>query len=277
MIDSINCRGYKLRFNRTLIMGILNVTPDSFYDGGCYDKVELAVEQAKRMRSDGADIIDVGGESTRPGSKPVSAEEEIKRVKPVLELLVEEVDAPISIDTYKPTVAEKALSLGAHMINDVTGLSNPDMRRVAASYNAPVVIMHMKGTPRNMQDNPVYVDVVSEIKIFLEERVSLALKDGVNDIIIDPGIGFGKTLEHNITILRRLQDFKSIGYPLLVGPSRKSFIGALTGLPVHDRLEGTLAAVSIAVMNGADIVRVHDVKACRRVIQVVDAVRRKTL
>ncbi|MEM0492929.1 MAG: dihydropteroate synthase [Candidatus Thermoplasmatota archaeon] len=272
--NSINCRGRRLKFDKTLIMGILNVTPDSFSDGGLYNKVESAVEHAIRMVDDGADIIDIGGESTRPGSTPVSITEEIKRVKPVLERLVDEIKVPISIDTYKPEVAEVVLDLGVHMINDITGLSNPDMRRIASLYKVPVVIMHMQGTPRNMQDNPTYKDVVSEVKVFLEERAKSALSDGVEGVIVDPGIGFGKNLDHNINILSRLEEFKTLGYPLLIGPSRKSFIGALTGLPVHDRLEGTLAAVSIAVMKGADIIRVHDVKACRRALQVVDAIKR---
>ena len=264
---------YILDFRRTLIMGILNATPDSFSDGGLFVDADKAVNHAKQMVNDGADIIDVGGESSRPGSEPVSEEEELRRVKPVIKRLVKEVNVPISIDTYKPKVAEECIKSGAHLVNDITGLRNKKMIKVAAKYKVPVVIMHMKGMPKCMQQNPVYKDVVKEIKDFLGERASEAKKAGILEVIIDPGIGFGKTTEHNLQILKRLNEFKSLGCPILSGPSRKSFIGNITGLPVDKRLEGTLAAVSIAVMNGANIVRVHDVKECKRAVQIADAIR----
>ena len=257
----------------TRIMGILNVTPDSFSDAGLFVDADKAVEHAKQMAEDGADIIDVGGESTRPGSHDISEEEELKRVKPVIERLLNEIKVPVSIDTYKPKVAEKCLELGASLVNDITGLRNKEMIEVIAKYKVPVVIMHMKGAPKNMQQNPTYEDVVKEIKLFLSERISEARKAGINEIIIDPGIGFGKTTEHNLQILKRLSEFKELGCPILIGPSRKSFIGNITGLAVNERLEGTLASVAIAVMNGADIVRVHDVKECKMAIKIADAIR----
>ena len=259
--------------DKTLIMGILNVTPDSFSDGGLFIDVNSAVEHAEHMVEDGADIIDIGGESSRPGSEPVSEKEELKRVKPVIELLVNELKVPLSIDTYKPKVAEECIKFGVQLVNDITGLRNKEMIEVVAKYNVPVVVMHMKGTPKNMQENPVYQDVVKEIKELLSERIIEAKKYGINDIIIDPGIGFGKTTEHNLQILKRLGEFKDLKCPILVAPSRKSFIGNVTGLPVNERLECTLAAISVAIMNGANIVRVHDVKECRRAVQIVDAVK----
>jgi dihydropteroate synthase len=254
-------------------MGILNVTPDSFSDGGLFIDTENAIAHAKQMVRDGADIVDVGGESTRPGSAPLTAKEEIHRVLPVVTRLTRELPIPISIDTYKPLVAKACLKAGAHLINDITGLVNPDMITLAADNNTPVIIMHMKGTPKNMQENPTYLDVIGEISTFFHERITIARKAGIQDIIIDPGIGFGKTLEHNLLILKHLDRFISLGCPLLVGPSRKSFIGMITGLPAQDRLEGTIAAITVAIMNGAHIVRVHDVCQCKRAIQVVDAIR----
>jgi dihydropteroate synthase len=225
------------------------------------------------MVSDGADLIDVGGESSRPGSEPLSEKEELARILPVVNRLVKEVSVPISIDTYKPFVADTCLKAGAHLINDITGLTNLAMRNVAAEHNVPVVMMHMLGTPKVMQQKPVYQDVLGEIKAFFQRQIIAAQKAGVRQIIIDPGIGFGKTVEHNLQILRHLDTFKDLGCTLLVGPSRKSFIGTITDLPVNERLDGTIAVVTIAVMNGAHIVRVHDVKECRRAIQVVDAIR----
>ena len=254
-------------------MGILNVTPDSFSDSGLYFTADKAIKHAKQMVEDGADIIDIGGESSRPGSDPVSEGEELKRVKPVLERLIREVNVPMSIDTCKPKVADKCLKLGAGMVNDTNGLRNEEMVNVVAKYKVPVVIMHMKGNPKNMQENPVYEDVVVEIKNFLSEQINKAKNAGIRDVIIDPGIGFGKKTEHNLQILKRLREFKDLNCPILVGPSRKSFIGDITGLPVNERLEGTLASISIAIMNGADIVRVHNVKECRRAVQIADAIR----
>jgi len=271
-LKNIKCGNYKLNFEKTIIMGVLNLTPDSFSDGGMFLDLDKAVEHGKQMVKDGADIVDIGGESSRPGSMPVSEKEELKRVKPVIQKLVKEIKVPISIDTYKPNVAKECLNLGASIVNDITGLRNKEMIKVVAKYNVPVVIMHMKGMPKNMQENPVYQDVVQEIKEFLEERINEAKKSGINDIIIDPGIGFGKTTEHNLQILKRLNEFKTLGYPILVGPSRKSFIGNITGLPVNERLEGTLASISIAIINGANIIRVHDVKECKRAAQIADAI-----
>jgi dihydropteroate synthase len=271
-LREMRCGRHTLRFDRTLIMGILNITPDSFSDGGKFVSFEAAIAHAKRMVEDGADIIDIGGESTRPGSPPVTMGEELKRVKPVIEGLANEINIPLSIDTYKSQVADECLKAGASIVNDITGLMDKKMIKVAADAKAPVVLMHMKGTPQNMQVKPLYNDVVREVLLFLRERVEFANDLGVDDIIVDPGIGFGKTAEHNLKLLQHLEDIKTLGCPILVGPSRKSFIGNVTGLPVDARLEGTLAAVSVAVMNGANIVRVHDVLECKRAVQVVDAI-----
>lgn len=258
---------------KTKIMGILNVTPDSFSDGGLFLETEGAINHAKQMVHDGAAIIDVGGESSRPGSDPISIEEELARVKPVIERLAHALRVPISIDTYKPAVAEACIKAGASIINDITGLQNMRMVEVAAKYNASVIIMHMLGTPKTMQQTIVYYDLINDIKQFLQERIHLAKQAGIKEIIIDPGIGFGKTTEHNLLILKRLHELTSLGCPILVGPSRKSFIGTITELPVHERLEGTIASLVIAIMNGASIVRVHDVKECQRAVQIVDAMR----
>jgi dihydropteroate synthase len=272
-ISPIVCKNYTLRFEKTLIMGILNVTPDSFSDGGLFSNIDTAVAHGKKMVSDGADIIDVGGESSRPGSAPLSETEELDRILPVVTRLLDEVSVPISIDTYKPLVADACLKAGAHLINDITGLTNPEMRKLAVKHNVPVVLMHMQGTPKIMQQNPIYQDLLGEITAFFQKQIVTARNAGIQHIIIDPGIGFGKTVEHNLQILKHLGEFKGLGCPILIGPSRKSFIGTITGLPVKERLEGTLAAVTIAIMNGANIVRVHDVKECKRAIQVVDAIQ----
>ncbi len=264
----------QLQQYKTTLMGILNVTPDSFFDGGKhFDKLEYTIAQVKQMVIDGADIIDIGGESSRPGAEPVSIEEELRRVIPIIEALAKEITAPISIDTYKPQVAKTALQAGAKMLNDITGFKNPDMIAVAAEFQVPVVVMHMQGEPKSMQENPTYTNVIEDIKNFFVERIQALKAAGVKDIILDPGIGFGKTLEHNLNILKHLEEFTTLGCPILVGPSRKSFIGKITGLPVEERLEGTLGAVAVSVMNGASIVRVHDVKACRRVLDIVDAIK----
>lgn len=260
---------------RTHIMGILNVTPDSFSDGGLYLDTDKAVERSFEIEKEGADIIDIGGESTRPGALPLSPEEELSRVVPIIEKLKSRLRIPISIDTYKAEVAREAIKAGASIINDISGLRfDPEMVTVAAEYDVPVVIMHIKGTPRDMQINPVYQDLIGEIRHFLEEGISIAQKAGVDDdmIIIDPGIGFGKTFEHNLEIINRLDEFRSLGMPILLGPSRKSFIGKILDLPPGDRLEGTAAAVAIGIMKGANIVRVHDVSSIVRVARVVDAI-----
>ena len=265
---------------KTYIMGILNVTPDSFYDGGKYESIEKAVERAKEMEKEGADIIDVGGESTRPFSSPVSEEEEMRRVLPVIKALKGEIEIPISIDTYKPAVAEKAIEAGADMINDIKALRSDGMVEIAKEYDVPVCIMHMKGEPKNMQVNPRYDDVVEEIYEFLEERIKFAVSKGFDEdkIIIDPGIGFGKRtgggIEDNCEIISRLLELKALGKPLLIGISRKTFIGNIAGGSVNERLEGSLGAEAIAIANGADIIRCHDVMATKKMAMVVDAIVR---
>ncbi|MCS7228534.1 MAG: dihydropteroate synthase [Candidatus Kryptonium sp.] len=259
---------------RTYIMGVLNVTPDSFSDGGKYFTVDSALAHAMKMIEDGADIIDIGGESTRPGSEPVSVEEELRRVIPVIKEIVKRSDIPISIDTYKAEVARQALDNGAVIVNDISGLKfDEKMAEVVSSYKASVIVMHIKGTPKTMQQNPYYDDVISEIYDYLNESVKIAKSAGIEQIIVDPGIGFGKRLVDNLEIIRRLREFKSLGYPVLIGVSRKSFIGHILNLPVDERLEGTAGAVAISVWNGANIVRVHDVKEMARVVKIVDAIK----
>jgi len=267
--------------DRTLIMGILNVTPDSFYDGGSYATAEQALEQALEMADAGADVIDVGGESTRPGAAAVSTAEERQRVIPVIEAIADGIDVPLSIDTSKAVIADEALAAGATMVNDVTALRGDErMAGVVAEHDVPVCLMHMLGTPRDMQDNPGYNDVMAEICRFLYERAGYALQQGVSpkNIVLDPGIGFGKRtgtgIEDNCEILARLPELKSLGFPVMVGASRKAFIGNLCGCPPEERLEGSLGAAAMAVANGADIVRVHDVAATRRMTAVVDHVAR---
>ena len=259
---------------RTYIMGILNVTPDSFYDGGKYFEIEKAIERAKEMEKEGADIIDIGGESTRPFSKRIDEKEEMKRVIPVIEAIKSEIKVPISIDTYKPRVAEAAIEAGAAMINDIMALRN-GMEKVAAEHDVPVVLMHMKGKPETMQISPYYEDVAYEIIKFLKERIEFAIKNGIdeNKIIIDPGIGFGKRQEDNLYIISHLIEFKSLGMPVLIGASRKSFIGNILNLPPEERLEGSIAANVIAIMNGADIIRCHDVKENKRATMIADAMK----
>ena len=271
---------------KTIVMGILNVTPDSFADGGIYNSVNKAVEHAILMEKNGADIIDVGGESTRPGAKSISIDEELKRVIPVIEQLLGKISIPLSIDTYKSDIAKRALDLGVGMINDITALQgDKKLVNIIAEYDVPVFLMHMKGNPQDMQINPVYDDVVKEIHDFFKERTKYAILHDVKkeNIIIDPGLGFGKRtgkgVEDNCEILKRLSEFKDLGFPIMIGASRKTFIGNVCGndktLPVSKRLEGSLAAACIAVINGADIVRVHDVKETRRCVDFIDCVIRK--
>jgi len=263
---------------KTLIMGILNVTPDSFYDGGRHAEAFSAIETALQMETDGADLIDIGGESTRPGSEPISAEVEIARLKPVLEQLLTRLKIPISVDTYKSAVAEWALKNGAVLINDISGLNfDSQMADTIARHNAGVVLMHIKGTPKNMQTDPHYTNLIDEILQYLADSVQKARTAGIEDskIFIDPGIGFGKTAEDNYRIIRYLEEFRSLGFPILIGPSRKAFIGHVLNLPPEERLEGTLAAVTAAVLNGADLVRVHDVKAAVRAVKIADAIKGK--
>jgi dihydropteroate synthase len=261
---------------KTHVMGILNITPDSFYDGKRYTLLENAVNHALKMIEDGADIIDVGGESTRPGAYPVSEAEEIKRVIPVIKVLSGQIQKPISIDTYKAKTAEEAVQAGASLINDIGGLCmDKKMAKVVARMNVPVVIMHKKGTPRTMQKYPVRKNVLSEIRSYLRKSVSLALDAGIdkNKIILDPGIGFGKTIQHNLEILKRLVEFKDIGYPILIGTSRKKFISSILNVSVQENLYGTLATLAVAVMNGTSIVRVHDVRETVQIVKMCDAIK----
>ncbi|MBU0596204.1 dihydropteroate synthase [Candidatus Bipolaricaulota bacterium] len=257
-------------------MGILNVTADSFYDGGRYGAFDLAVERAVQMIEEGADVIDVGGESTRPGSLPIPAQQEIDRVVPVIEALRGDFSTAISIDTTKATVAREALAAGASVINDVSALRfDADMPALIAKSGAFVVLMHMLGTPGTMQKNPVYEDAVAAIRSFLAERIAAANEAGIpaDRIIIDPGIGFGKTLAHNLAILRDVHRFAELGPPVLIGLSRKSFLGAMIDAAADERLAGTIAANAVAVRNGADILRVHDVKEGRQAAAVAMRLR----
>ncbi len=270
----IQARDVEIKIPPVKIMGILNVTPDSFYDGGKYDRVEKAVEHARKMVENGADIIDVGGESSRPFSEPVSADEEKKRVIPVIEALVDECRVPISIDTYKPEVAKEALKRGAVIVNDIFALRKKGMTEVVKEYDAAVVLMHMKGEPKNMQINPTYEDTISEIIGFLRERAKFAIDKGIpaNRIIIDPGIGFGKRLEDNLRIIKFLNAFRTLGYPVLLGASRKSYIEHALGLPVEERLEATIATDIIGVLKGTAILRVHDVREHVRSVRMAEKI-----
>ncbi|MFZ5927125.1 MAG: dihydropteroate synthase [Acidobacteriota bacterium] len=260
--------------SRTLVMGILNVTPDSFSDGGRFATPEEAVEEARRLIAEGADIIDVGGESTRPGAVPVSEDVEIGRVLPVVELLALDPRIRVSVDTMKPRVAAAYLQAGATLVNDVSGLSQPEMARIVAAAGAGVVIMHMRGTPQTMRQYAVYSDVMAEIAAELRPRVELAREAGVREIYVDPGIGFAKTPAQSFEILRRLGELRELGCPIVIGPSRKSFLGVLPGMEeIGERLEGTIAAAVLGAWNGASVVRVHDVRPVRKALSVVDAVR----
>lgn len=259
---------------RPYIMGILNVTPDSFSDGGKYIDRNSAVKHALRMLDDGADIIDIGGESTRPGSDQIPVDEELSRVQPVIEELVKQrPEAVLSIDTCKADVAREALKNGAVIVNDISALRYDEkMTDVVREYEAVVVLMHMKGMPKTMQNNPQYDDVIGEIKTFLQERIDYARRMGIEKIIIDPGIGFGKRLEDNLEILKSLRQFTELGCPVLIGASRKSFIGKISGIPAGQRCEESLAAAVISIVNGAAIVRVHDVAATARAVRITHAV-----
>lgn len=267
--------------SRTFVMGVLNVTPDSFSDGGKYFNKDLAVAHALQMAADGADIIDVGGESTRPkgpygqGAEEVSAEEEIRRVVPVIEELSSRSDVLISIDTYKAAVAEAALKAGAAIVNDISGLNyDPAMASMVASHQAVLIAMHIKGTPKTMQQNPVYHNVVEEVKSSLLQSVEKAQAAGIENILVDPGIGFGKKLEHNLSLIKNLRQLADLHCPIVIGPSRKAFIGMLLNLPVDQRLEGTAAAAAASIFHGANVLRVHDVKEMKRIAVVADAIVR---
>ena len=256
------------------VMGVVNVTPDSFSDGGRYLDAGRAVGHGRELVAEGADLLDVGGESTRPGSEGVSAEEEVARVGPVLEGL-SSAGVPISIDTSKRAVAAAALDAGAEIVNDVTALrADPELGDLCAERDCGLVLMHMLGTPRTMQESPTYDDVVEDVKAFLAERIEFAIGRGIGEerIWLDPGIGFGKTLEHNLALLDRLGELRSLGRPICIGASRKSFIGKITGREVGERLGGTVASNVLALANGADIFRVHDVRAVREALVVAEAI-----
>ena len=261
--------------SNTLIMGILNVTPDSFSDGGKFDNPKQAASHATKMIEDGADIIDIGGESTRPGAEPVSIDEELNRTIPVIEAIRDQSDCIISIDTYKSKVAESALDAGANMVNDISGLTfDEGMASLVAEKETPVVIMHIKGLPLDMQEDPHYDDLIREVKEYFTAQITKAKEAGISDahIILDPGIGFGKRLEDNFELIRELKQICAMEYPILIGPSRKSFIGTVLNLPITERLEGTLASITAGVMNGARIVRVHDIMAVRRTIAITEKI-----
>ena len=275
-------KGYLDISEKTLVMGILNVTPDSFYDGGKYYDIEDALNRARKMIDDGADIIDIGGESTRPNSSYVSADEEIRRIVPIIKELSKEIHIPISIDTYKADVADKAIKAGAQIINDISGLqADKEMVRVAATNNTPIIVMHIKGRPHEFPKDPVYNELIPEIISFLERRIEYSVKSGIahDKIIIDPGIGFGKGAHHNVEILRQLNKFKCLNLPIMIGTSRKSFVSRVLELSGDNdmkendsRLIGTLVTLVIAVSKGANIVRVHDVKEAVQVIKMYKSI-----
>ena len=273
---SSNWKNIHIPHAPTLIMGILNVTTDSFSDGGLFFDRGIAINHALEMEAAGADIIDIGGESTRPGAEPVLLEDELNRVIPVIEAIRSASDVCVSIDTYKADVAEKAIKAGANIVNDISGLQfDASMADVVKNNNVPVVIMHIKGTPREMQKDPHYDDLMQEVVAYFQERVEFCRQHGIKkeNIILDPGIGFGKRSQDNFELLRELKQIADLGYPVLSGPSRKSFIGLTLDLPVEERVEGTAAAVTASILNGAKIVRVHDVQEMKRVVTITDNIR----
>ena len=271
-------RWIKDQNQETLIMGIVNITPDSFSDGGKYYTLESAYNHSLKLIDDGADIIDVGGESSRPGALPITLKEELDRTIPLITKIHNNFpNTIISIDTTKSEVAEEAILSGANIINDISGLTHDNrMFRVVSKYNTPVVIMHMKGNPKNMQNHPVYNDLIGEIKLFFENQIKLATKKGIHkdQIILDPGIGFGKSYANNFQLINQLDKFCKLGFPILIGPSRKSFIGEALNEGIENRLEGTAAAVTAGIIRGARIVRVHDVKQIKRVVKITDLIRK---
>jgi dihydropteroate synthase len=274
----LHLKEQRLELHRPLVMGIVNVTPDSFFDGGRYCDPQEAVAHAVRLIEEGADLLDIGAESTRPGAVPVDEEEERRRLIPIVEAIAKTVSVPISVDTSKAAVARAALDVGAVMVNDVTALrGDGTMADVVADAEAGLVLMHMQGTPQTMQQSPHYKDVVSDIVQFLAERAQWAIDHGVarDRIVIDPGIGFGKTLQHNLDLLANLHAFRQLGFPLLVGPSRKGFIGQLTDQSVDARAWGTASVIALAVQEGANILRVHDVGPMKDVVNVAIAIARR--
>jgi len=274
MFDSYNYKFGNVTYDlgsRTHIMGILNVTPDSFSDGGKYLNPEEAVAKAKQMETEGADFIDVGGHSTRPGSEEISVDEELNRIVPVIQALKNEVKIPISIDTYRSKVADEALANGAKIVNDISAFKfDPSMAATVAKHNATVILMHIQGTPQNMQENPEYKNLVAEVLLYFENAVWTANVAGIDQVIIDPGIGFGKTPEHNLILIRNMFEFKKLDCPVMVGVSRKSMIGKITGADIHERLSGTTALNTISILNGVNIIRVHDVKEAVQAVKLID-------
>jgi dihydropteroate synthase len=271
----LHCRGRVLGLERPVVMGVLNVTPDSFSDGGRFVRLDDAVERGVQMAEEGAAIIDVGGESTRPGAQPVGLDEELRRVVPVIARLRSRTQALLSVDTSKPEVMHAAAAAGAAMINDVRALREPGALEAAAATGCAICLMHMQGEPRTMQDSPIYRDVVAEVRQFLRERVAACITAGVpaERMVLDPGFGFGKALQHNLELLRRLRELSVDGLPILAGLSRKSLVGALTGRPPDERLHGSVALAVVAALNGARILRVHDVAATADALRVVAAVQ----
>lgn len=270
--------GRKFIFDSTKVMGIINATPDSFYYGSRVNDVEIALDKAKGMIEEGAEILDIGGESTRPGSDPVSEEEEIKRVVPVIEAIRKfNKDILISVDTYRARTAEYAIKAGADIVNDISAMTfDNDMVNVVKRFNVPIILMHIKGTPKNMQNNPHYDDVVKEVYDFLKERIEFSIENGISKdkIIVDPGIGFGKLYEHNIELIKNIEVFKQLGCSVLLAHSRKSSIGiALGNLPPEERLEGTISISCYAALKGVDLVRVHDVKENKRAIKMIEVLK----
>ncbi len=262
-------------FSRTYLVGIVNVTPDSFSDGGRYDNADAALRHIESLIAAGADMIDLGAESTRPDAEPVSAGEEIRRLSSIVKKYKTYFSTPLSIDTMKSDVADFCLSEGAHLINDISAFeADHKMPSVVARHHAAAIMMHMKGRPQGMQDNPTYQHIVQEIYSYFEDRILVAEHHGIDVLILDPGIGFGKTLGHNLTLLRHLETFQSLGHPLLIGTSRKSFIGKITGEDTPERLEGSISSNMIALQNGASFLRVHDVSAMKKAVAVADAILR---
>jgi dihydropteroate synthase len=274
MSDILRCGRFRLALARPLVMGVVNVTPDSFYDGGRHADAQAAIAHARRLAEEGADLLDVGGESSRPGAAPVGADEELARILPVLEGIAE-LGLPASVDTTKPEVMRAALAAGAAMINDITALGTPGALEAVAAADAGVCLMHMQGSPRTMQADPQYADVTAEVRDFLAARAAACERAGItrDRIVLDPGFGFGKTLDHNLTLLARLREIAALGFPVLVGWSRKSSLGRITGRAAEERLAASLAAALIAVQRGARIVRVHDVAATRDALAVLAAIQ----
>jgi dihydropteroate synthase len=278
MFDSYNYRFGKKTYDlgsRTFIMGILNVTPDSFSDGGKFLKTEDAIAHAKQMEKDGADFIDVGGRSTRPGSEEISVDEELNRVVPVIKALKNELKIPISIDTYRSKVADEALSNGALILNDISAFNfDIAMPKVAAKHKATCVLMHIKGNPKNMQQNPVYEDLIAEVLLYFENAVWKAIIAGIDQLIVDPGIGFGKTVEHNLTLIKYMFEIKKLDCPIMIGVSRKSLIDKIAHADIDDRISGSIALNTISILNGVNILRVHDVREAVQAARIIDVYKK---